>query len=59
MWRIPGCGCCEVTEGAFSCLDADAVERRLGAWMREERVREEETTDEVVMEDCKMDDVLL
>jgi hypothetical protein len=47
-------------EGAFYLSgEADVVERHLDASMQEERVREEETTDEVVTKDCEMDDVLL
>ena len=46
-------------EGAFNRLGLEIVERRLEASMREERVRENERTDDDVTEDCVMDDPLL
>jgi hypothetical protein len=45
-------------DGALSCLEPEAIERRLeGESMRDERAREEETTEDVT-EDCVTDDSL-
>ena len=56
---MPECGGRVTTEGTCSCLELEATERRLELSMREERLRDEDTTEDDVTVDCVIEDSLL